>query len=121
MGKPFAVKSVKDGRFRAISFALDATRPEDYFHDLEADLARLKLDGEVLFDLLACNGHSPRRFFVMRFDGTHLAHHTMRIESESSLDAKTLTFCSAFFSKNFSKLGKTVLSTPALKKLSVTH
>lgn len=121
MGKPFAVRVIKGGRFFAISFALDATRPEEYYAKLEKDLARLNFDGDILLDLLACNGQSSRRFVAMRFDGRRLAYGTLRVERESALEPSILDMCSNFFIKNHAKLGQTVLSTPALKKLQSAH
>lgn len=117
MDMPFEIKTVAAGRFNAVTFALDATRPEDYYDQLEAMLARLNVEGEVLLDLLACNGHTSRRFFSMRFDGKRLAFNTMRVEKEGSLDRTLLSMCAAFYSNNKQKLRHTVLSTPALLKL----
>jgi hypothetical protein len=120
MNKPFEVKAIKSGRINAISFSLDSTRPEDYYDNLAKSLARLKVDGEVLLDLLACNGQTSRRFFTVEFDGKKLNFQTLRVAKEGAIEPSLLSLCSAFYSKNKSKLQNTVLSTPALKKLEMS-
>ena len=120
MGKPFEVRALKGGRIHAISFSLDSSRPEDYFDSLEKTLARLKVDGDVLLDLLACNGETSRRYFTVRFDGNHLAFNTLRVEKESSLEPSVLNLCSSFYSKHSSNLRQSVLSTPAIRRLAIT-
>jgi hypothetical protein len=116
MNKPFQVKAVKSGRIHAISFSLDSTRPEDYYGNLEKALARLKIDGEILLDLLACNGQTSRRFFTVYFDGKHLAFNTLRVAKEDVLEPSVLSLCSAFYSQSKNTLEHSVLSTPAIKK-----
>lgn len=123
MGTPFEIRPVKVDRFNAVTFSLDATRPDDYYDQLEATLASLNVKGDVLLDLLACNGQTSRRFFSMRFDGKRLAFDTMRVERESKLDQAVLSLCSTFYSDNKQKLQNTVLATPALIRLvgAVAH
>ena len=116
MNKPFKVEALKDGRINAISFSLDSTRPEDYYKNLEKDLARLKIDGEVLLDLFACNGQTSRRFFTVIFDGKHLNFQTLKVAKAQAIEPSLLNFCSDFYVKNSSRLRSSVLSTPALKK-----
>jgi hypothetical protein len=119
MNKPFKVKATSCGRIHAISFSLDSTRPEEYFETLEKSLARLKVDGEVLLDLLACNGQTSRRFFTVEFDGKRLNFQTMRIAKAEAIETTLLDQCADFYAKNVAKLTSTVLSTPALKKLAL--
>ncbi|HEX5312666.1 type II toxin-antitoxin system RnlB family antitoxin [Aquabacterium sp.] len=120
MAKPFEVKAVKAGRFQAVSFSLDSTRPEEYFHSLESTLSRMKVDGDVLLDLLACNGQTTRRFFAVHFDGRKLLFHTMRVERAPLLDPALLDICGSFYAKNKSKLSNSVLSSMAIQKLGST-
>lgn len=119
--KPFEVKAVKGSRFHAISFSLDSTRPDDYYEALERSLAKLKIDGEILLDLLACNGKSARRFFTVQFVNGRLMFNTMRLEKEESLEPSLLQICSSFYGKNIERLAGSVLSTPARKSLNQTH
>ena len=85
MRKSFAVKKIASDRFQAVSFSLDATRPEEYFASLERDLGKLGVGGDVLLDLLACNGATSRRFVAVTFDGSHFDRRTMRIKSVAEL------------------------------------
>jgi len=121
MNKPFKVQAVSAGRIHAISFSLDSTRPEDYYGTLEKSLARLKIDGEVLLDLLACNGQTSRRFFIVQFDGKKLVYRSMKVAKPEALEPMVLNLCSTFYAKNVSKLRQSVLSTPALKKLETVQ
>lgn len=117
---PFEVKPLKGGRIHAISFSLDSTRPEEYYEGLERTLARLRIDGEVLLDLLACNGQTSRRFFIVHFDGKHLAFDTLRVAREEALDASLLHACSSFYLKNCARLKGSVLSAPAIRRLKIS-
>jgi hypothetical protein len=119
MNMPFKVKAISCGRIHAISFSLDSTRPEEYYCTLEKSLAKLKVDGEILLDLLACNGQTSRRFFTVEFDGKRLNFQTMRIAKADAIEPTLLNQCAAFYAKNIDKLTSTVLSTPALKKLGL--
>ncbi|MBC7704124.1 MAG: type II toxin-antitoxin system RnlB family antitoxin [Rhodoferax sp.] len=120
MNKPFKVQAVKAGRIHAISFSLDSTRPEDYYGTLEKSLAQLKIEGEVLLDLLACNGQTSRRFFTVYFDGTKLTYQSMKVAKQEALEPSLLSRCSTFYANNVGKLYHTVLSTPARKKLEAS-
>lgn len=116
--KPFEVKVVKGSRIHAISFSLDSTRPDDYYEALEKSLAKLKIDGEVLLDLLACNGETTRRFFTVQFIDGRLMFNTMRVAKEAAIEPNLLKLCSSFYAKNVEKICDSVLSTPARKSLS---
>lgn len=118
MNKPFKVQAVNLGRIHAISFSLDSTRPEDYYETLEKSLAKLKVDGEILLDLLACNGQTSRRFFTVQFNGRNLDFHTMKVAKVDALEPSLLGVCANFYAKKIKKMGSSVLSTPAIKKLS---
>lgn len=117
MNKPFEVKAVSAGRINAISFSLDSTRPEDYLEKLEKSLARLHVDGEVLLDLLACNGQTSRRFFTVQFDGCKLIRQTMKVAKADALEPSVLGLCAKFYNQNSAKLSGSVLSTPAVRRL----
>lgn len=120
MNKPFKVQAVNVGRIHAISFSLDSTRPEDYYETLEKSLAKLKVDGEILLDLLACNGQTSRRFFTVQFDGRKLDFHTMKVAKVDALAPSLLGVCANFYAQKIKKLESSVLSTPAIKKLRAT-
>lgn len=115
--KPFEVIEVKRGRIHAISFSLDSTRPDDYYHELERSLSKLQISGEVLLDLLACNGKSSRRFFIIQFLEGRLIFNTMRVAREDMLEPSLLTICANYYALNFERLSESVLSTPARKSL----
>lgn len=119
--KPFEVKEVKRGRINAISFSLDSTRPDDYYEDLEKSLAKLNIDGEVLLDLLACNGQTSRRFFTVQFHEGRLMFHTMRVAKKELLEPSLLKICTGYYARNLSKMSDSVLSTPARKSLPMSR
>lgn len=119
--KPFEVKLVKGSRIHAISFSLDSTRPDDYYEALEKSLTKLKIDGEVLLDLLACNGKTTRRFFTVQFVDGRLMFNTMRVAKEEMLEPTLLKMCSSFYARNDERISGSVLSTPARKSLSSHH
>ncbi len=118
MRKSFAVKKIASDRFQAVSFSLDATRPEEYFASLERDLGKLGVGGDVLLDLLACNGATSRRFVAVTFDGSHIDRRTMRIKSVAELGEDVVAYCADYYSKHLSKLDATVLSPATKHKLA---
>jgi hypothetical protein len=118
MSKHFTLVPLDSARFRAVSFSLDATRPEEYFARLESHLAKLDVEGEVLLDLLACNGGSSRRFFAVRFDGARLRLDTLRPEKPESLEEDLRSLCTSFYQKNARKLERSVLSPVARTALA---
>jgi len=118
MKTPFAVKPLKSPRYKAVSFSLDATRPEEYYGRLESSLAKMQVEGDVLLDLLACNGMSARRFFAVTFDGKKLRLETMRAQPADCVDSDVLSACKEFYSKNSSKLYSSVLSPMARRILT---
>lgn len=119
--KPFEVKTVKGSRIHAISFSLDSTRPDDYYEALEKSLAKLKIDGEVLLDLLACNGKTTRRFFTVQFIDGRLMFNTLQIAKEETLEPRLIEICSSFYARNIERISGSVLSTPGRKALSSRH
>lgn len=119
--KPFEVKEVKRGRIHAISFSLDSTRPDDYYGELEQSLAKLKISGEVLLDLLACNGKSSRRFFTIQFLEGRLIFNTMRVATEDMLEPSLLKVCANYYARNIERISESVLSTPARKSLAISR
>ncbi len=119
MRKSFALKKIESDRFQAVSFSLDASRPEEYFATLERHLGKLGVDGDVLLDLLACNGATSRRFFAVRFDGNHLDRRSMRIEPAAALEGEVVAYCAEYYAKNLRKLDATVLSPAARRALAI--
>jgi hypothetical protein len=113
MKTPFTVKTLNSPNFKAVSFSLDATRPEEYYVRLESSLAKMNVEGDVLLDLLACNGTSARRFFAVTFDGKKLRLETMRAQPLDRVDGVVLTACKEFYSKKPLKLASSVLSPMA--------
>jgi hypothetical protein len=111
--KLFDVQLLDSAKYRAVCFSFDATRPEDYYARLEMQLAKLQVSGEVLLDLLACNGATKRRFIALSFDGQRLRLDTMRIESQEDLGTDVQWFCRSFYARRADKLTKSVLSPVA--------
>lgn len=119
MPKSFALKKLDSASFQAVSFSLDATRPEDYYATLERQLGKLGVNGEVLLDLLACNGSTSRRFFAVRFDGEHLDLKTLRRESSDDLSEAVASYCRSYYASHANSLQRSVLSPGALRSLAL--
>lgn len=117
MPRSFALQKLDSAPFQAVSFSLDATRPEEYYAMLERHLSKLGVNGEVLLDLLACNGSTSRRFFAVRFDGMHLDFETLRREPQEKLDGSLVDYCRRYYVKHADKLGASVLSQAAIRAL----
>lgn len=119
MSKHFTLLPLNSARFRAVSFSLDATRPDEYYARLELSLAKLDVEGEVLLDLLACNGKGGRRFFAVRFDGARLLLNTLRPEKPESLEKDVRSLCASFYQKNTRKMERSILSPAA--RAAIAH
>jgi len=119
MSKSFALQKLDSDRFQAVSFSLDSTRPEEYYLSLERQLGKLGVNGDVLLDLLACNGATSRRFFAVRFDVARLDFRTLKLEPQAKLGQDVVACCKTYYAKHAAKLGASVLS-PAARRVLTT-
>ena len=60
-----------DKEYKYVVFATSYENPINQLDDIENELRNKKYSGEVLFDLLLCNGMSSNRYLVMNFDGEY--------------------------------------------------
>ena len=102
----------------AICLSLDAERPGNYYAELELDLSHRQIKGNVLIDLLASNGKSSKRFFLINFDGQNLELHTLREVNESDLSISSRTQCRLFYQLNANRLFQSVLSLEDIQAIA---
>lgn len=91
--KPYAIRKSPSERFSAVVIATGTTPPQEELEQVAADLRKLHVRGEVVFDLLATNGTKTRRFFAISFDGTRFPVGRFHIvEAERSLQMMSAQF-----------------------------
>lgn len=61
-----------------IAFSVDHTRPEESLPQLREELKSLNFEGELIFDLLVCNGTITGRFVGVHFDGVDFQSGSVR-------------------------------------------
>jgi hypothetical protein len=59
----FVVEPLRNLPFRAMIFALDYRRPDEWLPAVPAALQQAGVSGRVVLDLLACNGNTLKRYF----------------------------------------------------------
>lgn len=118
MKKHFDIRKSPSDQFQAICFSLDSVRPDQYFEKLEGDLRKMAFEGEILLDLLACNGSTSRRFFSVRFDGAALDMRSFKVKSTSTIEEEIVECCTSFYSGKGRLLRDSVLSATSLRQLS---
>lgn len=57
--------------YKYVVFATSYENPIDELDEIENELLEKKYSGEVLFDLLLCNGMNSSRYMEMYFDGEY--------------------------------------------------
>lgn len=73
--------------------ATGTTPPQEELDQVAADLRKMRVRGEVVFDLLASNGTKTRRFFAISFDGNRFPLCKFhKVDAEQSLQALSARF-----------------------------
>lgn len=91
--KHYAIRQSPTERFSAVVIATGTTPPQDELEQVAADLRRMHVRGEVVFDLLATNGTKARRFFAISFDGNRFPVSKFhKVQAEHSLQATSARF-----------------------------
>lgn len=67
--KNFAIVPPKLGLSPALVLSTGARKPHEEIDLVEEELRALKVEGDVIFDLLTSNASKTRRFFKARFNG----------------------------------------------------
>lgn len=100
-----------------VCFSVDSARPDSYMHKVESELKRKRYCGDVLFDLLAANGDTSRRFARLQFDGEKLHWLQAKLVKVTSIERSTLFFCQRFYATHPAALEKSVLSLAAQDRI----
>lgn len=100
-----------------ICFSMDSARPDSYMDKVENELKRKNYCGEILFDLLAANGESKRRFAKLNFDGDKLHWLQAKPITITSLARDMLNFCQHFYATHPAALSNSVLSADAQQRI----
>lgn len=108
MKKPYHIMKVGDCGFGYIAFSVDHSRPEEYLPEVEKELARKKYAGQVVFDLLMCNGPTRNRYMVASFDGEKFAAQSWRMSAPA--EAPCLAKATSSYWGKANHLGNGVLT-----------
>ena len=91
-----------------IIYSTNYLRLEEYIKDITMILQRNSYKGDVIFDLLLCNGYSTNRFIKMLFDGASFKHKTCEVIENIDISIRDLSF--DFYSTNTQYLENSILS-----------
>jgi hypothetical protein len=97
---------------------MDSVRPDEYAHALANEVSKKVADGEILFDLLTCNGDSSRRFVTVKISGSKLKWNSAKITPRDTLERELVSFCASFYANHLEALKHSVLSPAAQYRIS---
>jgi hypothetical protein len=99
-------------KFSAVVIATGAAAPQQDLDLVAADLKRMRVRGQVVFDLLTANGTQTRRFFAIPFDGERFPRaQFQRVEGDEALRSAS----ARFFAEHQDEVDLALL-TPALRQ-----
>ena len=109
--KQFAVFDSPSAKFSAVVISTGINVPQDELDEVAEELYRLRINGDVVFDLLTANGTKSRRFCSINFDGKNFPGTRFQcIEPESSVREAS----AKFLSDHLSEVDLSLL-TPAMR------
>ena len=118
-GKHFRLMKAPNSEYSFVCFALDSVRPDDYADALANEVAKKVVDGQLLLDLLTCNGDSSRRFVTVQVAANRLKWSSAKTVSRATLEREVVGFCAKFYANHLDALKHSVLSPAAQHRLSL--
>ena len=110
MEKHFSLKRLRACEYKYISFSLTSERLDNYYRELEVELAQLKVKGKVLFDLISSNGLKSQRYASIYFNGAHLDLDTFK--NVLKVDSEIEQLCLKFYKSHYEAIENSVLTKP---------
>jgi hypothetical protein len=99
-----------------VCFGKGGQRPDAWMEELERELARRWVGGEVVLDALAANGAGAGRFFRLGFDGERLSWLSAKRAKVESFAPDFLKGCDEFYKERPEWLDGGALSSEARQK-----
>lgn len=115
--KHFCLLKSPNSQYSFVCFSMDSVRPDEYIELIQAEFTKMTLDGQLLFDLLSCNGDSSRRFLTVQIKASQIKWSSAKVTPRAVLEATTVQFCSKFYENNPSAIEKSILSPAARHRL----
>ena len=112
MKEPFKISEFDN---QLIVFSINNSRMPEICAILEKKLARKGYDGNVFFDLLACNGLS-NRYFNMSFNDGKFQYSTLK--KISSPPKLTCEFTNRFYARHFSVIKNSILTSSEKQRIT---
>lgn len=76
--------------FKYAIVALSYVNPFDEIEEIEKELSDKNFNGEIIFDLLLCNGLNKNRYIKIYFDGNHLDIDSISIMHDISINTRKI-------------------------------
>ena len=115
--KHFRLVKSPNSEYPFVCFAMDSMRPDEYARAIATEVSKKIADGQILLDLLACNGDSTRRFVTVQIIGSKLKWNSAKITPRETLERELVGFCASFYAKHLEALKHSVLSPAAQHRI----
>lgn len=107
---PYVLTSLMEAEGRRVCLTVSAARPDEFMDALREEVRQLAYDGEIFLDLLACNGLSFNRFFVIHcVKGEWDSRKMIRLDPEK-VPEELRVACNLFYARHPMILHQSVLS-----------
>lgn len=110
MTRHFNITPIKNSKYQCIVFSLTTERLDNYIYDLEKELEKLKVAGDILLDLIVSNGIKYRRYIVLYFDGKEINLRSYKNIDKIGLDIQEAS--NSFYNNHFDVIENSVLTRP---------
>ncbi len=126
MTTKFKIYRQKRGTYSTVVYSTSYDSPINHLTDLENELEKIGVQGEVLFDLLLSSGNTPDRFYKAVFTGYKFDIGTLtQILPPAEIQNESLEFYhlhpNYLASSVLSKPLKFLIKKKALKPIPATH
>jgi hypothetical protein len=117
--KHFRLLKSPNSDYTFVCFSMDSVRPDVYLDDLATEVSKKVADGQILLDLLTCNGDSSRRFVTVQISGNKLKWSSAKVTPRATLERALVGFCANFYANHLEALKQSVLSSAARHRIGL--
>lgn len=110
MVKHFNITPIKSSKYKRIVFSLTTERLDNYIYELEEELKKEEIVGNILMDLIISNGIKHRRYALLYFDGNNINLDSFQIINKIEMPIEKVS--NIFYSKYFELIENSVLTKP---------
>lgn len=110
MVRHFNITPIKSSKYQRIVFSLTTERLDNYIYELEEELKKEEIVGNILMDLIISNGVKHRRYALLYFDGNNINLDSFKIIDTIEMSIEKVS--NIFYYKNIKLIENSVLTRP---------